>query len=168
MNNFSKMLVLLLSVIALAFSVTACGGGSDPKPSTTPSVTVTPSASVTPSVSVTPSTTPSASVSVQPTVQPTVHPTVSPSVIPSVAPSVVPSVIPSVLPSVVPSVTPSVVLSPNEVTALEFAAALANAGDKTLTISQSSVQLAKTTVKDGKAYQETAFSDTYFEKSGDE
>ena len=153
MKKLSKMIVLLLSVIALAFSVTACRGGADPKPSVTPTVQPTVTPSVTPSVSVTPSAQPTVTPSVVPTVQPTVaptaqptvvptvQPTVAPSVVPSVAPSVVPSVLPSVVPSVapsvvpsmvpgvVPSVTPSVVPVNTQVTEEEWKTALTEMGD---------------------------------------
>ncbi|MBR2617562.1 MAG: hypothetical protein IKC56_04975 [Clostridia bacterium] len=102
-----KRLLAITSILALAFTCTACGLK---KPSATPSVTPSPSPSVSASASTAPTTAPSVSVapSVSPTVAPSVTPSVAPSVTPSVAPSVTPSVAPSVTPSAAPSVAPSV------------------------------------------------------------
>ena len=152
MKKLSKMLVLLLSVIALCFTLVACDP-SDPAPSVTPSVSAQPTAAptvqptVAPTVqptvaptaqpTVAPTAQPTVAPTVQPTVAPTAQPTVVPSVVPSVAPSVVPSVLPSVVPSVVPSVTPSVLPSvtpsvnheSTQVTEEEWKTALNEMGD---------------------------------------
>ena len=52
MKKLAKLLTLLFAVTALCFTLTACGGGSNPNPTTTPSVgtSLVPSVSPTPSI----------------------------------------------------------------------------------------------------------------------
>jgi len=50
MKRLCKLLTLLFAVTALCFTATACGGGSNPNPTTTPSVVPSVVPSVTPSV----------------------------------------------------------------------------------------------------------------------
>ncbi|MBR2617315.1 MAG: leucine-rich repeat domain-containing protein [Clostridia bacterium] len=71
MKKVAKLLVLLLSVTALCFTATACGGSSDPQPTPTPSVSTSASVTPTPGTSTAPSVVPSVVPSVAPSISPT-------------------------------------------------------------------------------------------------
>ena len=125
MKRFLTTIASVILMLAISLFAVACGGET---PSASPSTTPSATPSVTPSVA--PSVVPSVVPSTTPSVTPSVAPSVVPSVVPSTTPSVAPSTTPSVIPSAAPSVAPSTGIT---LTKEEFENALSFAGTSNVT-----------------------------------